>query len=110
MNLDELVASIPEPGLRDELFRWVDEWKSDQSDVERLSALIREWHGNVSFADPHAQDEFYARFEHFREWVIQNLGGMTVNERLYWFGLFDHWDQSNESTRERLRVKLRANV
>ena len=108
MNLDELVDSIPERALRNELSRWVEDWKSDDSDVEALSALIRKWHGNVTFRDPGAQDAFHARFENFRENVIEKLGGMTVNERLYWLGLFAHWDGADERSRERLRVKLHA--
>ena len=92
MNLDELVNSIPEYELRAQLSHWVDEWKSDESGVKRLSDLIRKWHGNVSFRDPQSQDEFYVRFQQFQNKVVENIGGMTVNERLYWFGLFDHWD------------------
>ena len=108
MNLDELIESIPEAELRGELFRWVEKWKTDESDVESLATLIQKWHGNVTFADPRAQDEFYSRYQSFRENAIRKLGGMTVNERLYWFGLFDHWDDSDDNTRARLRTKVHA--
>lgn len=109
MNLDELVNSVPERGLRDQLSHWVDGWKSDESDVESLSALIRKWHGNVTFSEPRAQDEFYGHLEQFEKAVIEAIGGMTVNERLYWFGLFDHWDSADERAKRRLRSKLHAN-
>ena len=41
---------------------------------------------------------------------IQSPGGMSVNERLYWFGLFDHWDSSECESRDRIRAKLRADA
>ncbi len=110
MDLDELVNSVPESELRAQLSNWVDEWKTDESDVERLSELIGKWHGNVWFRDREAQDEFYERFQKFRKQAIQNLGGMTVNERLYWFGLIDNWDSADSKSRIRIRVKLRAHA
>jgi len=108
MNLDELVDSIPERALRAQLWKWVDGWKSDDADVDELAALMEKWHGSVWFSDRQAQSAFYERFQKFREQIIQRVGGMTVNERLYWFGLFDHWDMSNDASRKRIRTKLRA--
>jgi len=110
MNLDELVDSIPESELKAQLLHWVEGWKVDDSDVEALSELIDKWHGSVWFSDQQAQNEFYERFQKFREEAIQGIGGMTVNERLYWFGLFEHWDGSEDESRHRIRAKLRADA
>ncbi|QFS87414.1 MULTISPECIES: hypothetical protein [unclassified Marinobacter] len=110
MNLDELVTSIPEADLKAELSQWVDEWKKDSSDVNRLYELIAKWHGNTWFVDQAAQDGFWANLQSFKQQAIDGLGGMTVNERLYWFGLFDDWDSLGEAGKERLRAKLHANA
>ena len=110
MNLDQLVDSIPEPELEARLSELVDKWKSDCSDVERLSAMIDKWHGNVWFSDQNAQSEFYERFQKFKAEAILRIGGMTLNERLYWFGLLNHWDNSSKESRDRIRTKLHADV
>jgi hypothetical protein len=110
MNLDELVESISESDLKAQLSHWIEGWKADDSDIEKLSAIIDKWYGNVWFTDRQSQSEFYKRFQKFREEAIRGIGGMTVNERLYWFGLFDHWDNSDGESRDRIRAKLRADA
>jgi hypothetical protein len=110
MNLDELVASIPEADLEAELSHWVGEWKKDSSDVNRLCELITRWHGITWFADQQAQDEFWAKFQLFKRNAIDGLGGMTVNERLYWFGLIDEWSSLGDAGQKRVRTKLHASA
>lgn len=110
MNLDELVNSVPEIDLRENLSRWVEEWKQDDKDIEKLAYLIGKWHGNVWFQDADASNKFHSEFQSFKSAAIDNIGGLTLNERLYWFGLFELWDSSNETTRNRLRSKLHANA
>lgn len=110
MNLDELVNSVPETSLRDDLSRWVGEWKQDDKDVQLLANLISKWHGNVWFKDTDASNNFCSEFRAFKIAAIDNIGGLTLNERLYWFGLFETWDSGNEATQQRLRRKLHANA
>ena len=110
MNLDELVNSIPEKEQREQLFTWIQEWKKDHSDVEALGDMIEKWHGNVWFKCQEQQDKFYENFIKFKEEAIEGVDGMTVNERLYWFGLFDEWDNSNEEGQLRIRGKLHAHA
>ena len=110
MNLDELVTSVPEAKLKVELLQWVAEWKKDSSDVNRLYELAAKWHGNTWFADSQAQNQFWANLQIFKQQAINGLGGMTVNERLYWFGLFDEWDSLSEAEQERVRTKLHASA
>jgi hypothetical protein len=110
LHLDKIVDFIPECEPKARLSRWVERWKSDDSDVGKLSALIEKWHGNVWFGDRQAQNDFYERFQEFRKEAVRNIGGMTMNERLYWFGSFDHRDSSANESRGRIRTKLRANA
>ena len=86
----------------------MDEWKKDNSDVEALGNLIGKWHGNVWFESQEDQNKFYKDFSKFKSEAIKGIGGMTVNERLYWFSLFEEWDSSNEKGHLRIRGKLHA--
>lgn len=108
MNIDELVSSIEETELRENLGHWVCEWKKDESDINKLYELVAKWHGNVWFKDQAKQNEFWSNLQSFKESAVNGIGGMTVNERLYWFGLFKEWDSSNESNQQRIRSKLHA--
>ncbi|QYK06881.1 hypothetical protein [Shewanella zhangzhouensis] len=110
MNLDELVNSVPEIELRENLSHWVREWKQDDKDIEALAYLIGKWHGNVWFQDTDSSNNFHSEFQNFKSAAIDNIGGLTLNERLYWFGLFEVWEGGNEITQNRLRSKLRANA
>lgn len=110
MNLDELVNSVPEIDLRENLSRWVGEWKQDDKDIEALAYLIGKWHGNVWFQGADSSNKFHSEFQNFKSAAIDNIGGLTLNERLYWFGLFEAWESGNEITHKRLRGKLRANA
>jgi hypothetical protein len=112
MNLDELVQSIPysESNLRNQLFHWIDSWKRNDESIEELCCLIEKWHGNVWFKDDDISIKFHQNWIQFKTSVIYNIGGMTVNERLFHFGLFEIWDSADEKKQSIIRSKLRANV
>jgi hypothetical protein len=110
MNLDELVNSIPEKEHRERLSNWVRDWKKDSSDIEALGELIEKWHGNVWFNSQQHQNEFYEEFIKFKSVAISGVGGMSVNERLYWFGLFEEWDSSDQEDHLRIRGKVHAHA
>lgn len=110
MNLDELVDSVQEVELREQLFHWVSEWKSDDKDIEKLAYMVGKWHGNVWFKDTDESNGFHERFQEFKKAAIEGIGGFTLNERLYWFGLIEQWDSSNEESQFRIRAKLHANA
>jgi hypothetical protein len=110
MNLDELVASVTEVELREGLLHWVSEWKNDESDIENLTFMMSKWHGNVWFKDTIESNGFHTRFEVFKKNAVDGIGSLTLNERLYWFGLFEQWDDSNEESQSRIRTKLRENA
>ena len=45
----------------------------------------------------------------FRKSAIDGIGGMTMNERLYWFGLFDLFNNAkNDAEEEKFYGKLMA--
>ena len=108
MNIDALVNSIEDDELRENLSQWIYEWKQDESDINKLYELVAKWHGSVWFKDSSKQNEFWSNLQEFKEIAIKGIGGMTVNERLYWFGLFEEWDNSDEAGQQRIRDKLHA--
>ena len=91
MNLDDLVRSIPnrETALRDEFARLIDVWKRTPGSLEDLDYLVTKWHGNVWFQNSADSDIFLRNWRSFKTEAINALGGMTSNERLYFFGLFE---------------------
>lgn len=111
MNLDELVSSIPESEaeLKIELKRWVEAWKQDDKSINELGYLISKWHGNAWFKDPNISNKFYSDYTKFKEEAIDGIGSMTMNERLYFFSLFEKWDKSNENVKAAIYKKLKAN-
>ena len=108
MNIDELVNSIPDEKLRDDMTQIIRDWKEDEKDIEWLSQMFTKWHGNVWFGSNKESLDFLNQLKDFRVNAIEGLQGLTLNERLYWFGLFEHWDTGNESEHNRIRQKLHA--
>lgn len=112
MNLDDLVQSIPnsENALRDEFAHLIDVWKRSAEALESLDYLVTKWHGNVWFQKTKDSDIFLQNWRNFKTEAIDGINGMTVNERLYFFGLFELWDESNEEFHAVLRTKLKAST
>jgi len=112
MILDDLVQSIPssESDLRKQLAHWVNDWKRNSDSIEKLSSLIEKWHGNVCFKETEVSNKFYQNFVKFKADEIEGINGMTMNERLYAFGLFTRWDSSDEIGKSIIRAKLNANA
>lgn len=108
MNLDELVKSIPnkERKLKQSLADFVNHWKANDQSIDELANLIDRWHGNVWFESKDVSNQFYKDFSMFREQAISGIGGMTINERLYWFGLFDLWESGNSERKNIIMRKL----
>ena len=108
MNLDDLAQSIPdsENVLRHDLARWINGWKKSDASLEELVDLITKWHGNVWFKDPEFSNTFYQNWLHFKTVDIAGVTSMTVNERLYTFGLVELWDTLDEAERAILLAKF----
>ena len=110
MNLDELVESIQisDVELKNQLKILINNWKKDRSSIEELSNMIEKWHGNVWFSSDYSSNLFYKSWLEFKNNAINSIDGMTINERLYWFGLFEIWDLSEAESKKTIRRKLKA--
>jgi hypothetical protein len=97
MNLDELARRIraisAEPvveGLADLLLHW----KTDDSTAVELRDNVERYLGNSWVENDEDYRKLYRLWSLFREQVIARIGGITMNERLYWFGLLERFDAS----------------
>jgi hypothetical protein len=110
MNIDELVESIQNSDieLKKQLEFLIKKWKTDTSSIEDLSLMIEKWHGNVWFSSDKNSNHFYENWKRLKDNAINSIGGMTMNERLYWFGLLEIWDNSNSDEKKTIRIKLKA--
>jgi len=93
--------------LRDLFIARLDGWVIDDSTAERLLDDLNGILGNVWFSAPGVHAAVFQALEDFAK-EVRGIGGMTVNERLFTFGLLDAWDRATESTRKLFRSKLGA--
>ena len=105
MTLDELAKEIKEVSdekLLQDLARYIEEWKSDDRNVEALETMVERFFGNVWIPSGEDHSKAYRTWASFRDDAICGIGGMTMNERLYAFGLFDRYDSCKTETARRV--------
>ena len=110
MTLDDLYLAIPdhELELKNSLKKCILDWKVRSEDLDILAILVERWHGNVWFKSEQDSNDFYRNWISFKEEYIDRVGGMTMNERLYVFGLFPVWDHADENGKTEIYKKLKA--
>jgi hypothetical protein len=84
-------------------------WKDEDGTVEELDRSIERLIGH-SWSERDADHaRVYGLWSDFRERAILPIGGMTMNERLHWFGLSDVFDAcEDDAARARIYHKLLA--
>ncbi len=95
MNLDELseeVSKVSSEKVVQDLSRFLLEWKDNDETAEELKEGIERYIGNTWINEDEDHSKIYRMWSTFREEAISGIGGMTMNERLYWFGLFNRFD------------------
>lgn len=70
---------------------------------------MKESLNTLQFKDPNTFNKFSRSVQSFVSEGISKIGAMTLNERLYWFCLFDEWDKDS-SQEQRIRIKLVAPI
>lgn len=111
MTLDELAAAIGsvsrEPTVQ-QLSSLLLGWKTDEATVEALREQVERFIGNTWIEREEDHNAIYAAWSSFATDVIESVKGMTMNERLYFFGLGEQFDNASPSERSRLYAKLLA--
>ena len=112
MDLDKLVqrlaAETGDPVAQRIAKRLLD-WKADDTTVEQLRESVDRLLAARGTGAPRNDDDVRRLWCAFRDDAVDGIGGMTINERLYWFSLFQRFDES-EAEHDRLRIyrKLHA--
>ncbi|WP_455377170.1 hypothetical protein [Petrachloros mirabilis] len=95
MTLDELVKEIravsDEKRVQD-LAKYIEEWKGDDRNAQALETMVERFFGNVWIPQEEDHAKAYRLWSSFRDNAIHRIGGMTMNERLFAFGLFERFD------------------
>ncbi len=113
MNLDELTAAIEKVSPELEVQHLVGHlrlWKTDSSNVTDLASLVEHYLGNSWLSTDAVHTVVYSLWASFRTQAIDGIGGMTMNERLYFFGLFEEFENANQNGIEKIYAKLNAKL
>jgi hypothetical protein len=79
--------------------------------IDRLLAdSIERFFGNSGITSEDTYSHPYKLWSSFRAAAISGIGGMTINERLYWFGLFERYESATEAEQQVTYEKLCANT
>jgi hypothetical protein len=112
MNLDELIKyirGISKEYVVQKLADYILEWKTDERNATELRDTVERYLGNTWIDKQTDFDKIYGMWSEFRNSAIDGIGGMTINERLYWFGLLDLFDKAKDNTeQEKFYRKLMA--
>ena len=113
MDLDELSSAIRQSSsdsIALRLSALLLGWKTDASNAKELEDTVERFIGNTWIVNPEEHKKIYALWSRFRDGAIHKIGGMTMNERLYWFSLFPRWESATTNEeRQAIYAKLLAN-
>jgi hypothetical protein len=112
MTIDELASAIsrtsPDAVVQG-LARLLVEWKRNAANVDELRSQVDRYVGNSWIADDSTHAVVHGLWSAFFTTTIEGIGGMTMNERLFHFGLFEEFDNADTSqAREEIYAKLLA--
>jgi len=99
--------SSPDAALVELFLKRLDRWREDESTVEELVSELDRTLGHIWFSSNEAHATVALIIARLRD-TVAAIGGMTMNERLYAFELFDRWDHSSDAERDVLYKKVLA--
>jgi hypothetical protein len=95
MNLDDLARAIQAVSPEPEAQRLADlliQWKQGPESVEDLREQVDSFLGDVRFSRDGTRTTISNLWSEFVREGIEPIHGFTMNERLYYFGLFPQYD------------------
>lgn len=114
MNYDEYIKEVQKFSDDDvvaRLGKHLAEWKESDSDVIELSKSTERFFGNSWIENEATHNHLYRLWRQFNKEAIEGIGGMTMNERLYWFCLFERYENlQSEIAKRAIYAKLCANT
>ncbi len=112
MNYDEYIEEAKKYKNDEVVARLVShlvKWKSDNMNAVELADSIERFFGNSWIASEETHSHLYKLWSAFKTQAISGIGGMTMNERLYWFGLFERFESASETEQKVIYAKLCSN-
>jgi hypothetical protein len=110
MTLGELIPAIQKASSDRVVHGLVDllqQWRTSADTADDLYQNVERYIGNSWIASDAEHKTIYSLWSAFRAQCIAGRGGMTINERLYCFDLFDAWDNAKtEDERAVVRHKI----
>lgn len=109
MNYDENVEEVEKFSSDEKVARLVSylvDWKLDNTNVLDLAESVERIFGNSWISSQETHDHLYRLWSSFKAEAVLPLGGMTMNERLYCFGLMELYDDSGEEKQRMIYTKL----
>ena len=114
MNYDEYIEEIEKYSSDEVVARLVshlNNWKPGDTNVMELADSIERFFGNSWISNEETHRHLYQLWSNFKSEAIINIGGLTMNERLYWFGLFERFDSNSSDLEQQvIYAKLCANT
>ena len=114
MNYDEFVNEVQKYDSDADvakLFRVLKDWKINGESVVQLQSTIERFFGHSWIESEETHNHLYKLWSSFNTSAIGSIGGMTMNERLFWFGLFEQFDScKSEAKKQLIYSKLSANT
>lgn len=92
MNLDELIRYFDSYLETKDLAKILSNWKNDDEDIMDLSKNIEYFFSRGLIQNSNKFNEFINTWDVFKSDAIDTINGLTMNERLYWFGFLKKYD------------------
>ena len=112
MSLDQLILNIKRISSEKEvlgLANYIQEWKANEMNAVELRSSVEKYLGNSWLENNFDYLNIYSVWSEFRDVAIDGIGGMTMNERLYHFGLLEAYEKlTTEKEKEKFFTKLMA--
>ncbi|TPH14529.1 hypothetical protein [Litorilituus lipolyticus] len=114
MNYDEFVNEVQKYDNDADVAKLLGvlkDWKLNSENVVKLKSTIERFFGHSRIESEETHNHLYKLWSSFSTSAIGNIGGMTMNERLFWFGLFEQFDScKSEAKKQLIYSKLSANT
>ncbi|WP_026976620.1 hypothetical protein [Flavobacterium tegetincola] len=112
MTIDKLILHIrkiaPDKVVQ-EVADTLQSWKTNEMNSEALENSFEKYLGNIWLENNFDYLQIYSLWSEFKRVTIDSIGGMTMNERLFHFGLVDEFENaSTDLEKEKFYLKLMA--
>jgi hypothetical protein len=114
MNYDEFISEVKNYDSDSDVAKllvFLKNWKLNDANVVELQSTINRYFGYSWIESEETHNHLYKLWSSFNSSAIEGVGGMTMNERLFWFGLFERFDScESEDDKQLIYSKLSANT